>query len=178
MSLITTSRHPSVKARILIKELSYILPGCVRINRGKANLSFLIAYAIQNNKQALIIVDSKKNSPSFINIIRITEDTSIINKTTLIVSDFEEKKFISSLRVPENVPRCYVIDGEVPVDLSEKISRVLDSLRIRKINIESLKSVNAVVLYVKWEKNTITFKFYSAPSMIELGPRLKIKDII
>ncbi len=178
MSLITTSRRPSVKARILIRELSYILPSCVRINRGKANLSSLIAQAIQLGKSNLVIVDSKKNTPSSINIIRIKDDTTIIGRNILLISEFEEKKSISNLRVPENIPRYYIIDGGVPLNLSGRLSELLDSLGVRKINVERLKSISGVVFYFKWEVNEIILKFYSAPSMSELGPRLKIKDVI
>ncbi|WEU39744.1 MAG: Brix domain-containing protein [Candidatus Odinarchaeum yellowstonii] len=177
MSLITTSRHPSVKARILIRDLSHVLPCCVRINRGKANLLTLIAQTIQSGKHTLIIVDSKRSTPSSINIIRIHDNTTILNKSVLVISDFEEKKSISNLRVPEKTSHYYIIDRETPAELTEKISRILEDLEVKRISVEELENINGIIFYLKWEGNAVILKFYLAPSMSELGPRIKIKDV-
>ncbi|MEM2109846.1 MAG: hypothetical protein QW327_05100 [Candidatus Odinarchaeota archaeon] len=178
MSLITTSRHPAIKARVLIKDLSHLLPNCLRINRGKASLSALVMKALQNSKHTIIIVDSKKSIPDSLHILQIGVNARILNDFRILITGFEEKTSVSSLRAPETAPRYYLIDENLPNQVIDKISEISKSLGLNKIDNAQLNNISGVVFYFKLENNTVTLKFYLAPSMDELGPRLKIQQIV
>lgn len=55
--LLTTSRRPTVNIRTLCRDLSYVFPNVMRINRGKSSLEEVMEKAIEFNVEKLIIVD-------------------------------------------------------------------------------------------------------------------------
>ena len=178
MSLITTSRHPAVKARVLIKDISHLLPDCLRINRGKASLSALVVKALQNSKHTIIIVDSKKSIPASLHILQISVNARILKDFKILITGFEEKTSVSRLRVPETASRYYLLDENLPNQIIEKISEISKLLGLKKIEHAQLNNISGILFYFKLENNTVTLKFYLTPSMNELGPRLKIQAII
>lgn len=64
--LLTTSRNPSSRGRHLLKELLYVLPNSVKINRGHLNIEQIFANAKQKNCSRVLIVSSHHGNPNII----------------------------------------------------------------------------------------------------------------
>jgi len=62
--IITTSLRPSRRTRTFTKELSQLIPGALRITRGKLNFQALHALSVDMGAEKLIVVDSSMGNPS------------------------------------------------------------------------------------------------------------------
>lgn len=70
--LITTSRRPSRRTRTFAKELNMVLPGSIRLNRGKASLYEIKNTMIKKGLNKLLIIDTRKGNPSRINFLTLS----------------------------------------------------------------------------------------------------------
>ncbi len=64
--LVTTSHRPSQRARSLAKELAQVLPGGVRVNRGKRSLQDLYYDARSVGASRVLVVATRKGNPGLI----------------------------------------------------------------------------------------------------------------
>ena len=71
--LITTSRRPSRRTRTLAKELNRVIPGSMKINRGKLNLSKLREYMIRKGLNKLLIIETRKGNPSILQFLSLSK---------------------------------------------------------------------------------------------------------
>jgi len=62
--VITTSLRPSRRTRTFTKELSRLIPGALRITRGKLSFQALHALSVDMGAEMLIVVDSGMGNPS------------------------------------------------------------------------------------------------------------------
>ncbi|HIQ13206.1 MAG TPA: hypothetical protein EYH44_02320 [Thermoprotei archaeon] len=61
--LITTSRRPTKRINRLAKELSWVFPNSIKINRGKRSLKDLIDFMIKKGYTKLLIIEGRKGNP-------------------------------------------------------------------------------------------------------------------
>jgi len=64
--LVTTSHRPSQRVRSLAKELAAVLPGGVRVNRGKRSLQDLYYDARSVGASRVVVVTTRKGNPGLI----------------------------------------------------------------------------------------------------------------
>ena len=64
--LLTTSRKPPSRGRNFLKELDYILPKSVKINRGHLNVGQIFETALKNKCTRVLILSSHHGNPSLI----------------------------------------------------------------------------------------------------------------
>jgi U3 small nucleolar ribonucleoprotein protein IMP4 len=67
--LITTSRRPTRRTRTLIKELSRVIPGSIKMNRGKMSFDDLKELMIKKGITRLLLIDTRKGNPSRLNFM-------------------------------------------------------------------------------------------------------------
>ena len=71
MYLVTTSHRPSQRMRSFAKDLSSVLPGAVRINRGKATLYDLLLEAVERRFSRVLVIGGKRGNPSLVRVYRV-----------------------------------------------------------------------------------------------------------
>ena len=77
--LITTSRQPSRRTRTLAKELNRVIPGSIKLNRGKMSFNKLKEYMIQKGFSKLMIIETRKGNPSILQLLTLSEKGFIRN---------------------------------------------------------------------------------------------------
>ncbi len=71
--LVTTSHRPSQRLRSFVKDLAAVIPGAVRINRGKSSLRDLFYDALTVGARRVVIVSSWKGNPGSISVYEPVE---------------------------------------------------------------------------------------------------------
>lgn len=71
--LITTSRRPSRRTRTLAKELSRVVPGSIKINRGKMSLNDIKMFMIKKGFSKLLIIETRKGNPSILQFLTFSD---------------------------------------------------------------------------------------------------------
>ncbi|WP_440060202.1 Brix domain-containing protein [Thermogladius sp. 4427co] len=71
MFLISSSRRPSQRLRSFLKDLALILPGSVKVTRGKKTISELASLAFLNNAKYIILVENRRGNPSIIRVMKV-----------------------------------------------------------------------------------------------------------
>ncbi|MDQ1278966.1 MAG: small nucleolar ribonucleoprotein [Thermoproteota archaeon] len=100
MILITTSHRPTQRIRSLCKDLNRVLPGTIRINRGKLSIRCLAEKAIEYKADRVIIIDRRQGGPGRIqfykNVFGQLELTSpnIYLKRVKLQEELGQKTFI------------------------------------------------------------------------------------
>lgn len=119
--LVTSSRRPSLRTRILLKELERTIPGARRIVRGKKSLDDLRDMMIKWGVSRLLIVDTKRGNPNSIKLylldfpkLRLVGEIRI--KGLSLQVDVKRKVRVSEL----------VIKDECKDEVSNKLKKLLE----------------------------------------------------
>ncbi len=72
--LITTSRRPSRRTRTFVKELVRVLPGSIRLNRGKLSVDDLHELMLKKGVNKILIIDTKKGNPSRLSFMTLSQN--------------------------------------------------------------------------------------------------------
>jgi len=117
--LITTSHKPSPRTRSFIKDLSSILPGSHRTNRGHKTLLELAIEARRRGLSYVAIVTDHGGNPGAINIYEVVEEASTYPKLVKIIT-----LVIGGVRLSRESPEAARVYGisKVGVDSSRCVS--------------------------------------------------------
>ncbi len=66
--LVTTSRAPSPRTRSFVKDLTAILPGATRVNRGHMTLGDLAVSALARGLDRVVVVGERRGNPSIVRV--------------------------------------------------------------------------------------------------------------
>ncbi|MHA1408975.1 MAG: hypothetical protein ACTSQY_01415 [Candidatus Odinarchaeia archaeon] len=176
MVLITTSRHPTMGARILSKDLSLLLPNATRINRGKANIKTLIAKTLELQQNLILLIEAGKPKPKKIKLVNITPLGEIKKVITFNITNFIRKKEITKKRVPTIKSYYFKVDEEIPLTMEKHIRSFTSLFNLKKLENNSING-KAILIYFTMEKSFLLMSFYLIPDMVEIGPRIYINRI-
>lgn len=180
--LLTTSRRPTKDLRTFCRDLSYVLPNVLRVNRGKLSLEGVAEKAAELNAGKAVIVDRWKGVPGKIQLFRVgekgLEGTSplIYLKAVKLRRNFEEvmprgrriksvamvrfdKNFLEIERLENALSRFF---GILPISFEEAISGGYD----------------AAMQIVRDKLGRLTIMFRLIPELVEVGPRIVISHLV
>jgi hypothetical protein len=81
--MLTTSRRPSRNTRRLVKALAKLIPGSVKINRGKLTFKLLALQALDLSYDKLIVVRNRKGNPGYLDLYVVRPPGELIKECTL-----------------------------------------------------------------------------------------------
>ncbi|MEM0010264.1 MAG: hypothetical protein QW424_02305 [Candidatus Bathyarchaeia archaeon] len=182
MILVTTSRRPTRRIRSLCNDLTYSIPGLIRVNRGKMNLIEVGEKAVQMNSDKFIIVDRWKGGPGRIRLFKITEEG---------VKETPPRLYITGIKLRRefNIPRGWVKekinllfleeDKEESSEIEEFKLAISEFFGIPtfKVNTETL-GYEAYMNITAGVDCWAIISFFRLPGRIEIGPRIKISHVV
>lgn len=168
MILITTSRRPTRRVRSFCKDLERVIPGAVKVNRGKKNIYEVLAEAAQRNLPYAIIVETWKGNPGDMLFYRADmagakEPLAVFRiKGVKLQREFKRKKVI------EKVSKIRVLRNEKCLELTDFLSKVFGSSEAgeEQENEEVIVEVDA-----ENGENIMSFKIGGE----EVGPRIRFR---
>ncbi|MCJ7817937.1 MAG: Brix domain-containing protein [Candidatus Thorarchaeota archaeon] len=177
--LITTSRRTSNRVRSFAHDLTSVLPGSERFNRGGMGLTELISRIRQSGAQAALVISIWRGNPGELTIL--APDGEEILKLRL-ESALLRREIDSS-----NTGRVGSIEGVgVKIGSSESVRDLAGSFaELLSLNIEELSDPSER----RTEKNRTLLWFEDAPSekilwthyntkdLSELGPRIRVSSV-
>ncbi|MGY5876061.1 MAG: Brix domain-containing protein [Candidatus Thorarchaeota archaeon] len=178
--LITTSRRTSNRVRSFVRDLSTVLTGSERFNRGSMNQDELIARINQSEARAAIVVTMRKGNPSNLNMIGPSGD--------IILTVEMESAALRREVLKNEGPRIVRIDtiasktgsSEFTLLLSRTVASLLglESQELEKQPDPSPKGKNAVVLWFEnISSEKVLWTHYHANDGVEIGPRIRVVDV-
>lgn len=175
MILVTTSHRPSSRTRSFIKDLSSILPGSYKTNRGHKTLLELAIEARRHGLSYVAIVADHGGNPGAINLYEVVEEASmspkLIKIATLVI------KGVKLSRENPDVVRIYGI-SKINVDSSKCVSDdcfYISDVLIKIFN-KSLSNEPDVTIVLEEDKY-IVFKCVSIHGG-PVGPIIKILHVV
>lgn len=180
--LLTTSRGPSKNTRAFCKDLSYVIPNVVRINRGKLSLDGVAEKALESNAEKVMITSRWKKGLGKIGFFEVDEEglnavppLIYVNKVKLR-KDFREN--ISKRRRGKSVV----------ITTSQRhfsaVKRLGDALsEFFDISILPLKEVydgnfDIAIQISAYSPNHIIIMFKLVPELVEVGPQMEISHLV
>ena len=178
--LITTSRRTSNRVRSFIRDLSTVLPGSERFNRGSMNQDELIARINQSGARAAIVVTIRKGNPSILNMIDPSGDPilTLDMESAALRREVLKKEGPRIVRI--NSIASKIGSSEFTHLLSSTIASLLglNSQKLKKQPEPNNKGSNAVVIWFEdIDSETVLWTHYHAKDGVEIGPRIRVVDV-
>lgn len=190
MILITSSRNPNPRTRMLCNSLSGIIPNSKRINRGTSGLKDLVLIANNYNSKLFLIIDSRHGNPSRIRFFKIEGVKGVFDHLEIYIKSVELTPKLSKRKYVDekyNIEIFSLKDGEKIESLAKNLARLFetdfninkkgivskDKIMINNI-LEHKEKVNRIFLILNRVKKNISISFLINDDFI--GPKIIIKD--
>ena len=186
MILITTSRRPTRRIRSLIKDLFRVIPGAVRVNRGKMNIRDVAMRALREGFCRAMIVGRYKGNPGRIRFLKVTPSGFEYIPPVVFLSGITLRREMTDKRAPQGRDMAIITFS----DEEEEVLRFARSLAYafnrEMFVVDKLDDIGGiyedqeydVFLAVKADREGFALRFYYAPELEELGPRLRVGRVI
>jgi len=180
--LITTSHKPSPRLRSFVKDLASVIPGSLKLNRGKKTLEDLLYDAIELNADRLIIVGEKKGNPGSIRVYLVDREEETLRELA-----YYSIKGVKLSRENPYATRIYnptilMIDSSnVKSNVEEEFIDIFSRSFKAKIHVGSLEEIAGkvdVLAIPRWDGKIIKL-FFMNPSTRKLGgPVIKFSRVM
>lgn len=177
--LITTSRRTSNRVRSFARDLTSVLPGSERFNRGGMGLTELISRILQSGALAAIVISIWKGNPGELTIL--SPNGEEILKLRL------ESALLRREIDPTNTGRVGSIEGiGIKIGSSESVRDIarifgeLLSLNIDELSNPSERQTEKNKTLLWFEDATsekILWTHYNTKDLSELGPRIRVSSV-
>ncbi|MEM2047570.1 MAG: hypothetical protein QXZ06_06800 [Candidatus Jordarchaeales archaeon] len=165
MILITTSRRPTRRGRSFCKDLAQVIPGAVKINRGKKSVYEVLAEAVQRGLPYVLIVETWKGNPGSMLFYRASA-TDV--KKPLAIFRVKGVKLQREIRKDGKIGKVerVVIESKEQTELTKFLSKIFEVSRDDEEN-----KVVSITISSSGEEFIMDFKIGGE----EVGPRIKFK---
>ena len=176
MIAIGTTRKPTQRVRSFIKELTRVIPGSIRLTRGKQGFAEFCEGAHDAGATRLLLVGAFHGSPGRIGFLDYSGDTWEFFPPTVII------KSIQLLREVRDTPTRNIKKLVVLPDRSSdttKATLLAEALTVPCIDRDSLKTLtnDTAVLRVAFSQYK-AMDFVSPDETQPLGPSMKVKHFL
>lgn len=173
--LLTTSRNPTPRIRTFCNELSRMIPGIVRVNRGKMSADEVAEKALECEADRIVIVDRRHGGPGDIKLFKIGETGLVSTPPVIHVAGIRLQRDFGSSRSRSAGYIVVVSDdkGE-SLRLSDAVS-VFFNLPIRPM--QSFLEETATQMYVSKDKAGRVAMTFMSGLHREVGPRIVVSGL-
>lgn len=185
--LITTSRRPTRRTRSLCSDLAKVIPGAVKVNRGKMNIKDVAAKTLELNANVAIIVSVYRGNPGKICFLHVTKDSYQWIPPDILLAGVKLQREFGRTKIPTPHKLAIMVSKDTENEqkkLAEALSQIFKSLLIygspkQKDNLAKCQTKNFdIILYID---NDPRFKavltFIQTADSREVGPRIRIKKM-
>lgn len=175
--LITTSHRPTRRVRTLSHDLQRVLPGSLRINRGKLSFDEVVQEALTLGADRLIFLERWKGAPGKIELYVLRPN----------VGRYFPMIYLASVRIQDELYGHAPVRGRliatVPEEAKPELRRfgeaLTNFLQIPLATREQDTTGSAAsMVFDDTERSETVVTFTRLPSGAEIGPRLIVKNLI
>lgn len=182
MILLTTSHRPTRRVRSLCNDLACLIPGLIKVNRGKMSLLEVAERTLQLGANKFIVIDRWMGGPGRIRLFKITNGGFEEKPPRIYISGVKLRREFRKLseRVKERINLLFLEVNEIIDQRIEKFSTELSEfleLPMLKSGIEAL-NYEACMRVSIGEDCWAYISFFLLPGNVEVGPRIKISHVV
>ncbi len=177
--LITTSRRTSNRVRAFARDLSTVLPGSLRFNRGGMSLKELVSRISQEDAEVAFVITTFRGNPGFIQIVSSDGSIHYEIRTESAVLRREVLAGIK-LRISELITIAIMNESsEETIHFSQYLASLLaiPLTRIEKIEDIPKGRANQAFIMLKESGRKILWTWHHASDQKEIGPRIRITEL-
>ena len=176
--LLTTSRRPTRRIRTFCRDLTRVIPGVIRTNRGKMSIEDVAEKALEEKLNRVLIIDRWKGGPGRMRLYKIENGKIIQIPPQIYIRGIKLQR---EFRRGERTVKSLVLKGVS--DESSETMRLADAfssfLNIPVMDVKKASHKPEAVMQIRRvEDGLISLSFFSLPNMIEIGPRVTISHLI
>jgi len=182
--LITTSHRPSRRTRTLIRDLSHVIPGSVRVNRGKKSLEDLRQEAIKYGLDRVLVVGERKGNPGLLRFYKAAIASITPTNAQVILSGVTLRRELFGKK-PERVP--HVRELAVAHQPTENLRMFAEALAeglgtdppSAASDISEFPDADIVLWVLTHELRSVASFYLCGPLRVrEMGPRLFLARLV
>jgi len=174
--LLTTSRNPTPRIRILCKDLARVVPDIVRVNRGKMSVDEVAEKAIEQGANHVVIVDRWQGGPGKIEFYRIGSEGLVLIPPILHVAGIRLRRELTPTKMKP--VRSLVItqsDGGSN-EIAESLSKFLNIPVV--FENEELPNHQTAMNIAQDAAGQSQITFILLPQKVEIGPRITLRRAV
>ncbi|RLF16795.1 MAG: hypothetical protein DRJ66_02515 [Thermoprotei archaeon] len=181
--IITTCRRPSRRLRSFVKDLVRVLPGSIRITRGKQSLEDLASLALSLDANLVIIVDALKGNPGRLRFVKVYRYSYELVPFKVIISGVKLIREIPLSDIPTEVRSEVIATYEGASDkvnvLCEKLADLLNFPYIEVKSLNELKGAADIIMWIVPSRRDLArIEFVNGRSSNIAGPIIRVKKVI
>ena len=181
--IITTCRRPGRRLRSFVKDLIKVLPGGIRITRGKQSLDDLAILAQSLGVNLMMIVDSMKGNPARFRFFEVKSFTYEELSFKILFSGIKLIREIPNSDLPSRVSSCIIATYENAYEdirfLCENLANLFDLPYIEAESVELLKGMADTIMWISPSKMDLAkIIFINGKSGKTIGPILRVRKVI
>ncbi len=181
MYLVTTSHRPSQRMRSFVKDLASVLPGAVRVNRGKSTLYDLLLEAVERRLVRVLVVGGKRGNPSLVRVYRVVAapgEERLEPLVSLVLGGVTLTRELRSFSRVYNPRTLGIQVPRGPENLEHLADALYRALKARLVLDESrLDQYDIVIRVRRGEKGFLVF-FMSPATGRPCGPILRVSRLV
>jgi len=177
--LITTSRKTSNRVRSFVRDLSTVLPGTDRFNRGGMGLSQLAARVGQSGAKAALVVSMWKGNPGILRFMSSSGEELV----TIKVESAKLRREVSQTKKNRIIGTAGIFIGSESSNKTRELGEILASfLDIEIFEVTTPEDVqvedNLSLIWLEDQPSgKILWTHYNSTDRIEIGPRIRVSSI-
>ena len=183
MILLTTSRRPTRNVRAFCRDLSHVIPGTLRVNRGKLSKMGVAGKALELKAEKVAIIDRWKGGPGKIQLFRVAGEEGLKLIPPII--------YLRSVTLRREIPGAIIKGRRIKSIAIEEPPNTTSNMEKFKNACSEFFEIPIIsqseVLEGKYDASMKIFTdnagylivtFILLPEKIETGPRMKISHLI
>lgn len=174
--LVTTTRRSNPRTRSLAKELALSLPCALKINRGKARLDELVAYARELGAANLVIVGrGLQGNPGRIEIVNLSSGGNAFHRLILKLRGVRlAREYGIRPRPPPEI--AIVARVEPPsLELGHELAAALNLPLLEADDLNAVRDVYQSVIFIEPLASGLLAVRFVSPEGAPKGPRLLVE---
>jgi len=173
--LLTTSRNPTPLIRTFCNEFARMIPGIVRVNRGKMSADEVAEKALEYEADRIVIVDRRHGGPGDIKLFKIGEAGLVSTPPIIHVAGIRLQRDFGSSRATST---AYIVVASDDQGESLKVADALSSFfNIPIMPMQRASEQPATYIHVSKDKaSRLMITFMSEPDH-EVGPRIVVSGL-
>ncbi|KAK8821886.1 U3 small nucleolar ribonucleoprotein IMP4 [Blastocystis sp. ATCC 50177/Nand II] len=168
---VTTSRDPSSRLKMFIKEIKLIIPNSQRVNRGASKLDELVKACRANDFTDIVIVNEHRGEPTSLIVCHLPYGpTAYFNiSNTVMRHDIENVGTMS-----EAYP--HLIFSNLTSKLGERITNILKHIfPVPRVDSKRVLTFANQGDFISFRHHTYTREDHKTISLTEVGPRFELR---
>ncbi len=184
--LITTSRRPTRRTRSLCNDLARVIPGAVRINRGKLSLEGVALRAIELGADRIILVSVYKGNPGKMHFFEVSSETFKRLGPDMLLAGVKLQRDLGIRSLRRHNSLGVVTTGSANNEIRKLADAlgyilksevyVLDSME-RAADLREEKGLELILKVEEDRRSLAALSFYSLLNEKIVGPIIRVKKL-